>query len=1152
MLSKKKYATLFLIAGLTTVFAQRSLKPYSGDSQKNEVNASLLGASVDFRYLDVLDLTKPSLPSKSEQYLFKVYRDERKPVVFNKKKKVKPLGVQYTWIDTQSPIAHHFVVTDYDLEQQVLSKRIANMGIDSVFSARSTRAYDKYKRWVGANYPMHAYTNKYIEKYALTLQVEDATVLNTIPDEFKEDVRALGRDITAEGFLYRHGTHFVGKVTYGGNYLMRNAIQKETYVNSAYDEQGFKTALKQQLLAHNNGIDTKINIGNPATFTVGGTKSIKDPNRWSASVDLNPTPVSISLRRVSSLLNRRLFAGDTLIEAKKYLLDSVVGNMELAAKKMLSTEKKHGYFQKENLLFRQRVTTVEKVISGKSEDKDGDYTGFMVMGFHGSDDAILAMQPLFDHGDINTATLITDEVINVDKLIDVEISPEDLEKGYVSVWDDAKKLTRSKDRTRLRYSGTKDAQIKLKDAIGKRISNDIMITTIDEDVYKVSYSIEQLQERDLIDNTSYRFGDVMDSQLLTAAAKGNIQKLRNLLESGGNKHARGLIKAAIEAHQSVKVVNAITDMGVKPSNEDLDVVFVPDHFNPAIALSLLERGAKPKNNMIFKAVAYSSPQVVYALLREGARPTNNDLTYAVKGKRYAIVKALMNEVDFKNFVAGTPELRLAIENEDAEMARRFVNLGARADAETFSKAAENKERELLEVVIPVTDPDNDVMEHVALMDDTQLFEKFVDRGAVLTDNRAVAAAIDNNNVEILRLALENNADATEALEYAVEKENKEAIEVSLKNEARPEAAFVYAAKNNDLTLFEETLVTYKGNPNKALAEAVKQDQLRLARSAIGLGKDLNTSDQLTMAVENINLDMVKLLVENKADPNLAMVEAVEAESVPITEYLLDKGATVANPEIIKKAVDTDNVEMTKVLIEKGKADPNDAVLVATEKSNPEMMKTLLKYKANPQLGIKRAIQKADTEIALMLIESGASTRGLMRDAAASGNVAIVKKMIEKGEDPNQGLSVALKKNHIEVVKALIEGGVDVSSTTYLFNAIREDQPQVAKTLYESGADVNYIFSDQGNYLHFICEQANKTNMISTFLTFGLDVNRQDNDGNTPLHLAVRMGDVNLGMVKALITADADVNIVNNDGKTPLKLAKGKAIKDLLMAQGAVR
>ena len=111
------------------------------------------------------------------------------------------------------------------------------------------------------------------------------------------------------------------------------------------------------------------------------------------------------------------------------------------------------------------------------------------------------------------------------------------------------------------------------------------------------------------------------------------------------------------------------------------------------------------------------------------------------------------------------------------MARRFVNLGARADAETSNKAAENEKRELLEVVIPVTDPDNEIMERVAMMDDTQLFEKFVARGAVLTDNKAVAAAIDNNNVEILQLALDNNADATEALEYAVEKENKEATPV---------------------------------------------------------------------------------------------------------------------------------------------------------------------------------------------------------------------------------------------------------------------------------------------------------------------------------------------------------------------------------------
>ncbi len=1132
--------------------AQTTQKQFQSDPNKNEVNVQLLGASVDIRFLDPFQLSKSSMPGRRVQSLFSFVRDERKPVLLGKKKKVKPRHVQYQWLDAQSPVSQHYIVTDYDFENELIRPIEKELGVDSVFHAKGTRTYDKFKKWVGRNYAMHAYTKQTAEAYSLTIQEENFALFNTLNEQFKKDVFALGRDITPEGFIYRYGTHWVSGVTYGGRYLVRNAISKETFVNSPYDAESFKAKLQQELIPHNKGQSTDIAIGNPAKYTIGGLENSNDPAQWVTTVQNNPQPVKVGLKRISSLLNSRIFPDDSLLVGKQYLLDSIIDQMERTSKKRISTEKKHGFYQKENLLFRGRVSTVEKLIAGNSQDKDGDYTGFLVMGFLGGDETMLEMQPLFEYGDINTATLITDEVIDVNKIVEVEIAPEDLEKGYVSVWDDAKKLVRSKERKTLRYSGTADAKVKLKDAIGTTISKEILLTTVDQDVYKINFSIGQVLERDLIDNSAFRFGDVMDSQLLTAAASGKVDKLKQLYAAGGNRYARGVLKAAIEAHQSVKVVNAITDLGVKPTDQDLEIVFVPDHFNPMIALSLLERGAKPKNNMIFKAVAYNAPEVVYALLREGARPTNNDLTFAVKGKRYAIVKALMNEVDFENFVAGVPELKLAIENEDAEMARRFINLGARADAETFSKAAQNEKRDLLEVVIPVTDPDNEVMETVAMMDDTQLFEEFVDKGVVLTDNKAVAAAIDNNNTEILDLALKNNADATEALEYAVEKDNKEAIEVSLKNEARPEAAFVYAAKKNDLKLFEEALVTYKGDPNKALSEAVKQNQLRLAQTAIKFGEGMNTSDQLVTAVENINLDMVKLLVENEADPTLAVAEAVAVESLPITEYLLEKGAIAANPEIIQKAVQQNNVEMTKVLIEKGQANPDDAVLAATEESNPEMMATLLKYDANPQLGIKRAIQKADTKIALMLLDKGASTAGLMRDAAATGNVTIVKKLIEKGENPADGLSVALKNNHVEVVKALIDGGIDVSSTTYLFNAIREDQPKVAKTLFESGADVSYIFNDQGNYLHFICDQADKTEMIETFLTFGLDVNHQNKDGNTPLHLAVRMGDVNLGMVKALVKAGANINLLNTDGKTPLKMAKGRAVKDFLLQQGANR
>lgn len=58
-----------------------------------------------------------------------------------------------------------------------------------------------------------------------------------------------------------------------------------------------------------------------------------------------------------------------------------------------------------------------------------------------------------------------------------------------------------------------------------------------------------------------------------------------------------------------------------------------------------------------------------------------------------------------------------------------------------------------------------------------------------------------------------------------------------------------------------------------------------------------------------------------------------------------------------------------------------------------------------------------------------------------------------------------------------------------------------------------------------------------------ELDRKDSDGNTPLHLAVRMQ--SLEMVEFLISKGCNVNISNNSGDTPLHFAYAKASKEII-------
>ena len=76
-------------------------------------------------------------------------------------------------------------------------------------------------------------------------------------------------------------------------------------------------------------------------------------------------------------------------------------------------------------------------------------------------------------------------------------------------------------------------------------------------------------------------------------------------------------------------------------------------------------------------------------------------------------------------------------------------------------------------------------------------------------------------------------------------------------------------------------------------------------------------------------------------------------------------------------------------------------------------------------------------------------------------------------------------------------------------------------------------------------------VVQSLIGRGSDVNRSNNDGDTPLYWASYKG--HLEMVRALLAAGADVNKSNNGGMTPLSRAlfsNHTQVADLLRDAGA--
>ncbi|KAH0474082.1 MAG: uncharacterized protein KVP18_002050 [Porospora cf. gigantea A] len=150
-------------------------------------------------------------------------------------------------------------------------------------------------------------------------------------------------------------------------------------------------------------------------------------------------------------------------------------------------------------------------------------------------------------------------------------------------------------------------------------------------------------------------------------------------------------------------------------------------------------------------------------------------------------------------------------------------------------------------------------------------------------------------------------------------------------------------------------------------------------------------------------------------------------------------------------------------------------------------------------------------------------------------------------DPNPAfealLGTAVAHGHLAVVKALISHGVSpdyrqAKAPRPLLLAIQKQHPEVARFLIESGADVGICSGPFGSCLHLAVVNMDLAT-VKLLLEAGapMDV---DEDGNTPLHVLFSIfnkgAQLSLQLAEALISANCDVNQQNDNWWSPIHLA----------------
>lgn len=157
-------------------------------------------------------------------------------------------------------------------------------------------------------------------------------------------------------------------------------------------------------------------------------------------------------------------------------------------------------------------------------------------------------------------------------------------------------------------------------------------------------------------------------------------------------------------------------------------------------------------------------------------------------------------------------------------------------------------------------------------------------------------------------------------------------------------------------------------------------------------------------------------------------------------------------------------------------------------------------------------------------------------AASTGDLALVNKLLAYGGDPG----VAIRDEQ--------------ESRTVLMSATLSGVPEVVEAVLAERPDVNardtrgrtalWYLSDSSRYRDEE-RHADRARVVHLLAKAGLNLNSQDNEGNTALH-----GAYDEDIAKALIEDGANVNIRNADGETPLLSNFSAAVAKLLVAAGA--
>ena len=352
-------------------------------------------------------------------------------------------------------------------------------------------------------------------------------------------------------------------------------------------------------------------------------------------------------------------------------------------------------------------------------------------------------------------------------------------------------------------------------------------------------------------------------------------------------------------------------------------------------------------------------------------------------------------------------------------------------------------------------------------------------------------------------------------------------------------------------------------------------------------KDSHGDDAITYAASagNKNLAVFDALIKAGANPkvkteegtNLIMAAIANDSDLTVTNYFISKGVSLTEKDQFgRTAADystkVGDLTILEQLIAKGVKPTDQALFFATQGSRTkengiEVFQTLIeKYKLNPkalnpqgQSLLHALSRRGNLEIINYVISKGVDTKVIDKEgntalmvAAAGKNKDLVKLLLSTSNTIHSvnnlgesALSKAVASGSSDIVALLLENGAKPNIkdkegnnlAAYWFNSFKpkdENFNQKQQLLAQANVDFKAPQQKGATLLHLAVDH-NQVDLVNKALELGVNINAQDEDGNTALHKGALIAKDDI-ILKTLVKAGAKKDIKTEFDETAFELA----------------